>query len=139
MRVILRENVPNVGKIGDVLNVSDGFGRNYLLPRNLAVLANERSEAQFEHNKRVAASRLAKAKEEAKGVAKALDGLRLRLDPALDRRRLRWCGPRRPRRPRRGPPGKGRRPPRRRCRCGRARPHRGRGRASWPPRRGPGR
>jgi large subunit ribosomal protein L9 len=77
MRVILRENVPNVGKIGDVLTVADGFGRNYLLPRNLAVLANERSEAQFEHNKRVAASRLAKAKEEAKGVAKALDGLRL--------------------------------------------------------------
>jgi len=39
MRIILRENVPNVGKIGDVLTVADGFGRNYLLPRNLAVLA----------------------------------------------------------------------------------------------------
>ncbi len=77
MRIILRENVPNVGKIGDVLTVADGFGRNYLLPRNLAVLANERNEAQFEHNKRIAQSRIAKAKAAAGEVAKKLDGLRL--------------------------------------------------------------
>jgi large subunit ribosomal protein L9 len=57
MKVILRENVPNVGKIGDVLEVADGFGRNYLLPRNLALLANERNVKEMDHNKRVAASR----------------------------------------------------------------------------------
>ena len=77
MRIILRENVPNVGKIGDVLTVADGFGRNYLLPRNLAMLANERSEAQFAHNKRIAQSRLAKAKAAAGEQAKKIDGLRL--------------------------------------------------------------
>ncbi len=55
MKVILRENVPNVGKIGDILTVADGFGRNYLLPRGLALLANERNVHELEHNKRVAA------------------------------------------------------------------------------------
>jgi large subunit ribosomal protein L9 len=77
MRIILRENVPNVGKIGDVLTVADGFGRNYLLPRNLAVMANERNVAQFEHNKRVAQSRVTKARGEASEVAKKLEGLQL--------------------------------------------------------------
>lgn len=77
MKVILSQNVPNVGKIGDILDVADGFGRNYLLPRKLAVLANERNVGQFEHNKRVAASRMAKAKAAAEESAKGLAGLRL--------------------------------------------------------------
>ena len=77
MKVILSENVPNVGKIGDILDVADGFGRNYLLPRKLAVQANERNVGQFEHNKRVAASRMAKAKAAAEQPAKGLVGLRL--------------------------------------------------------------
>ena len=41
MKVILREDVPNLGKSGELVNVKPGFGRNYLLPRKLAVLANE--------------------------------------------------------------------------------------------------
>ncbi len=77
MKVILSENVPNVGKIGDVLTVADGFGRNYLLPRKLAVLANERNVGEFEHQKRVASSRMAKARAQAQGAAKEIDGLRL--------------------------------------------------------------
>lgn len=79
MKVILRENVPNVGKIGDVLSVADGFGRNFLLPRKLAVLANERNVGELEHNKRVAASRLAKARAVATEQAKGLSGLRLKV------------------------------------------------------------
>lgn len=75
MKVILRDNVPNVGKIGDILTVADGFGRNFLLPRNLAMLANERNVGEMEHKKRIAASRLAKAKAEAKGVAEKLNGV----------------------------------------------------------------
>jgi len=77
MKVILRENVPNVGKIGDVLTVADGFGRNYLLPRNLALLANERNVGELEHNKRVTGARLAKAKAEAKTVADKMNGIKL--------------------------------------------------------------
>jgi large subunit ribosomal protein L9 len=41
MKVILKDNVKNVGKIGDVINVSDGYARNYLFPRKLAVEATE--------------------------------------------------------------------------------------------------
>lgn len=77
MKLILRENVPNVGKIGDVVEVADGFGRNYLLPRNLGTQADERNVRQTEHTKRVAAARLAKARAKAGDDAKVLSGLRL--------------------------------------------------------------
>ncbi len=77
MKVILRENVPNVGKIGDILTVADGFGRNYLLPRNLAMLANERAVGEMAHKKAMVASRLAKAKAEAMTVAEKLNGVTL--------------------------------------------------------------
>ncbi len=77
MKVILRENVPNVGKIGDVLEVADGFGRNYLLPRNLAMLANERNVKEMDHNKRIAASRMAKSKAKAEEDSKQLSGVRI--------------------------------------------------------------
>lgn len=77
MKVILRENVPNVGKIGDILTVADGFGRNFLLPRNFAMLANERNVGEMEHKKRIAASRLAKAKAEAQTVADKMNGVAL--------------------------------------------------------------
>lgn len=77
MRIILRENVPNVGKIGDIVRVADGFGRNYLLPRNLASLANERNVKQFEHLKRIADARLARARVKALEVADRLRGQRI--------------------------------------------------------------
>ena len=77
MKIILQENVPNVGKIGDVLTVADGFGRNYLLPRKLALLANDRNVHELEHNKRVTASKLAKARAAAQTEAQKLTGLKL--------------------------------------------------------------
>ncbi len=77
MRIILRENVPNVGKIGDIVSVADGFGRNYLLPRNLASLANERSVKEFEHLKRVAEVRLVRARAAALSTADRLRGQRI--------------------------------------------------------------
>src|SRR5262245_15056219 len=60
MRLILRENLDNLGKAGEVVTVRDGYGRNYLLPRGLAVPATERDVARLEHEKRVAAARAAK-------------------------------------------------------------------------------
>ena len=52
MKVILREDVHNLGKSGELVDVKPGFGRNYLLPRKLAVLANEKNVRQLEHEKR---------------------------------------------------------------------------------------
>lgn len=53
MLVILRENVENLGRIGDVVNVSDGYARNFLLPRHLVVAAEEKNIKAIEHHKRL--------------------------------------------------------------------------------------
>ncbi len=53
MLVILRENVENLGRIGDVVKVSDGYARNFLLPRSLVVAADEKNLAVIEHHKRM--------------------------------------------------------------------------------------
>lgn len=52
MKVILQENVEGLGYLGDVLNVANGYARNYLLPRKKAVVADERQVKMFEHLKR---------------------------------------------------------------------------------------
>jgi large subunit ribosomal protein L9 len=51
MLVILRENVENLGRIGDVVKVTDGYARNFLLPRNLVVAAEENNVRAIEHHK----------------------------------------------------------------------------------------
>lgn len=52
MLVILRENVSNLGRIGDVVKVADGYARNFLIPRHLVVAADEANLAVIEHHKR---------------------------------------------------------------------------------------
>ncbi len=49
MRVILTEDVPNVGDMGEIVRVADGFGRNFLIPQGLALPATERSAKAFIH------------------------------------------------------------------------------------------
>lgn len=51
MEVILCQQVPKVGKIGDVVKVKDGFARNFLLPRKLAFLATPENKRRIEHEK----------------------------------------------------------------------------------------
>lgn len=60
MRVILQEDVEKLGKSGELVNVSDGYARNYLIPRNMAVRATSRNLKQLEHVKRVAEQRRAR-------------------------------------------------------------------------------
>jgi large subunit ribosomal protein L9 len=62
MKVILKEDVPNLGVIGELVRVRDGYGRNFLLPQGKAVLASARSEHELEHQKRLAAHSRSKAK-----------------------------------------------------------------------------
>ncbi len=77
MKIILREDVDNLGNSGDIVVVKDGYARNYLLPRRLAMLANSGSVAQLEHEKKVIAARQAKLRESAVQRAAALDALTL--------------------------------------------------------------
>lgn len=62
MKVILKEDVPNLGVIGELVRVRDGYGRNFLIPQGKAALASARSEHELEHQKRLAAHSLTKAK-----------------------------------------------------------------------------
>lgn len=75
MRVILREDVTNLGRSGDVVAVRDGFGRNYLIPQGLAVLATERNVKQIDHQKKVIAARNARLTKDAQTVADRLGAL----------------------------------------------------------------
>src|SRR6266498_1001693 len=75
MQLILREDVDSLGRSGDLVTVKDGYGRNYLLPRKLAVLASEQNVRRVEHEKAVISARQAKLKGTAQEQAKALEGL----------------------------------------------------------------
>ncbi|HEU4384135.1 MAG TPA: 50S ribosomal protein L9 [Anaeromyxobacteraceae bacterium] len=72
MKLILREDVPHLGKGGELVEVKPGYGRNYLLPRGLAVVANPRNLREIEHQKQVAAAKAAKMRASAEALAKRL-------------------------------------------------------------------
>ncbi len=72
MKLILREDVENLGKGGDLVDVKPGYGRNFLLPRKLAVLANPKNVRELEHQKKIAEAKAAKLKASAQAVAKRL-------------------------------------------------------------------
>ena len=72
MKLILREDVYNLGKGGELVEVKPGYGRNYLIPRGLAVLANPKNIREVEHQKAVAAAKAAKLKASAEAIARRL-------------------------------------------------------------------
>lgn len=57
MKIILQEDVPNLGVVGDLVSVRDGYGRNYLIPQGKAVFASVRSMRELDHQQRLAAHR----------------------------------------------------------------------------------
>ena len=73
MKVILREDIQGLGKSGELVEVKEGYGRNFLLPRNMAMLANERNLKQLDHDKRVITARQAKLRAAAGDVAAVLN------------------------------------------------------------------
>jgi large subunit ribosomal protein L9 len=72
MQIILKEDLDNLGKSGEVVNVKEGYGRNYLLPRGLAVVATADDLARVAHEKRVIAARAAKLSKETQAEADRL-------------------------------------------------------------------
>ena len=72
MRVVLRADVDNVGKKGDVLDVADGFGRNYLVPKGLAMVASKGVAAQAAAMRRSRDVKDARDRESAEAVARDL-------------------------------------------------------------------
>jgi large subunit ribosomal protein L9 len=80
MKVILNQTVPKVGKAGTVVSVADGFARNYLFPRGLAIVADRKQiDALEKRNARVAA-KTAEQKSSAEGVRGKLNGQTVRIE-----------------------------------------------------------
>lgn len=77
MEVILREDVPTLGVVGDVVKVKPGFARNYLLPRGLAVVADRRNVHVLEHQKRLAADKRERDRRQAETTAQRLSAVRV--------------------------------------------------------------
>jgi large subunit ribosomal protein L9 len=78
MKVILMKEVGNLGEVGDVVEVADGYGRNYLLPRGLAVAATAKNKRQIEHEKLLREHRVARAKKDAETLAERLQAVACR-------------------------------------------------------------
>lgn len=79
MKVILTEKVASLGNVGEIVNVSAGHARNFLIPNNKAVLADESNKAQMAHMERMLGKRVTEEKNAAEAVKKQLDGLNMDL------------------------------------------------------------
>lgn len=77
MEVILKEDVEKLGHRGDVVKVAEGYGRNYLLPRKLAIEATAANKAVIEQMKAASVRRVAREKADAELLAKQFEGVQL--------------------------------------------------------------
>lgn len=75
MKIILNKDVKNLGKVGDMVNVSTGYARNYLFPRQMAVVATESKAKEFAHLKAVAEAKKKKAVAERQELVKKIQKL----------------------------------------------------------------
>ena len=72
MEVILREHVDNLGRRGDVVKVAEGYARNYLLPRKLALAVTDNNKRQIDREKKIADAREAEERSQAEAIAERL-------------------------------------------------------------------
>jgi large subunit ribosomal protein L9 len=77
MKVVLKDDVKNVGKMGQIVNVADGYARNYLVPRGLALEANTKNIKAIEHEKRIINEKSKKFKSSAQDISDKLSTLTL--------------------------------------------------------------
>jgi len=83
MQLILTEDVQNLGHAGDVVHVKPGYGRNYLIPRGLAVPATVKNLKRIEHDKRVIDARMQRLLKDAHGVKDRLEQLSVNIARAV--------------------------------------------------------
>lgn len=80
MQVILTQDVDNLGKAGELVSVKPGFGRNYLVPRGLAVSATVRNKNRLDHEKKVIESKVAKERASATEIAAKINVMTLQFE-----------------------------------------------------------
>ena len=83
MQVILKEDVHNLGKAGEVVAVRPGYGRNFLIPQNKAAMATAGNVAAIEHEKKVIAAKNAKLTKDAQSIADRLAKIELNIERAV--------------------------------------------------------
>lgn len=79
MKIILKKDVDKLGNVGDILTVKDGYARNYLIPRGLAVRATEGMLKAIELEKKQKAFKIERERKAARELAESLERLQLRL------------------------------------------------------------
>jgi large subunit ribosomal protein L9 len=80
MQIILTQDVANLGKAGDLVSVRPGYGRNYLVPRGMAVSATLHNKNQLEHDRRAIEKRVVKERAAANDMATRLNGMTLQFE-----------------------------------------------------------
>jgi large subunit ribosomal protein L9 len=80
MQVILKEDVHNLGKAGELVKVKPGFGRNYLIPQGKAVVATAGNVKQIEHEKKLIAKKQAEMSKDAQAMADRLANIEVQIE-----------------------------------------------------------
>lgn len=80
MQLILREDVEHLGKTGEMVNVADGYGRNFLLPKKKAILATDKNVKALEHERRVIAEKARKLLDAATSLARKIAGVSITVE-----------------------------------------------------------
>jgi large subunit ribosomal protein L9 len=75
MKLILMRDVEHVGEVGDTVDVADGYGRNFLIPRGLAVAATAKNKRQLEHEQHLREHRILRVRQDAQTLAEQLQGV----------------------------------------------------------------
>lgn len=77
MEVILIKDVPKLGKAGDVVKVKDGYARNYLIPKGLAILANQKTIKALENQRKIILAKAERERKKLESLAEKLEGISL--------------------------------------------------------------
>jgi large subunit ribosomal protein L9 len=77
MKVVLKDDVKNVGKMGQIADVADGFARNYLLPKGLAIEASTKNVKSMEHEKRIIQEKAKKIRNSALDLSQKISAMTL--------------------------------------------------------------
>ena len=80
MEIILKQDVKNLGYKDDIVKVRDGYGRNYLIPNKMAVIASESAKKQLQEELRQRAHKLAKLLADAQELAQKLEAVQVKVE-----------------------------------------------------------
>jgi large subunit ribosomal protein L9 len=83
MQIILKEDVHNLGKAGEVVAVRPGYGRNFLIPQGKAAMATVRNVAEIEHQKKIIAAKNAKLLKDSQAIADRIAQIEVQIERAV--------------------------------------------------------